>query len=54
MEKYPVKIISGKYKGLIGWTYHKEANQWGNIMFYSDQGSCPYRVCLRFSDVEYI
>ena len=53
-KKYAVKIISGKYKGMIGWTYDLFPNNWGNVMFYSAQGSYPYRVCLSHKDIEYL
>ena len=53
-KKYAVKIISGKYKGMIGWTPFEKPNAYGNIMFYSDQGSYPYRVCVSKTEVEYI
>ena len=53
-KKYAVKIISGKYKGMIGWTPYEKPNKWGNIMFYSNQGSYPYRICVGKEDFEYL
>jgi hypothetical protein len=53
-KKYAVKIISGKYKGMIGWTPYEKPNAYGNIMFYSNQGSYPYRVCISKTEFEYI
>ena len=55
MEKrYPVRIIRGKYKNMTGWTPYEKPNAYGNIMFYSDQGSYPYRVCVSKTEFEYI
>ena len=53
-KKHTVRVISGKYKGMRGWTYDLSPNDWGNIMFYSTQGSYPYRVCLSHKDIEYL
>ena len=55
MEKrYPVRIIRGKYKNMTGWTPYEKPNAYGNIMFYFDQGSYPYRVCISKTEFEYI
>ena len=53
-KKFAVKIIAGKYKGMTGWTPYEKPNVYGNIMFYSDKGSYPYRVCISKSEFEYI
>lgn len=53
-QKYPVKIIKGKYKGMLGWTPNEKPNKLGNIMFYSNQGFYPYRVCVNKEDFEYL
>ena len=53
-KKFAVKIVGGKYKGMMGWTPQEQPNAYGNIMFYSEQGSYPYRVCVSKTEFEYI
>ena len=46
------RVIEGKYAGFIGKA--TEVNVYGNVMFYSDRGHHPYRVCLNASQVEFL
>ena len=45
-------ITQGKHCGKIGIV--TKPNKYGNVMFYSDAGSYPYRVVLKESDVHLI
>ena len=47
------KVISGQYKNREGYLL-KGPNELGLVMFYSKEGVCPYRVCLRKEEVEVI
>lgn len=51
MEMY--RIMTGEYEGRIG-TIDKTVPgfKYGNVMFYPIEGQNPYRVCVRFSEVE--
>ena len=40
-----VIVVDGKYTGRIGEA--TPANSYGNVMFYSEKGTNPYRVCLK-------
>ena len=53
-QKYPVKVIDGKYKNMYGWTYYEKPNEYGNIMVYSNTRKNPYRVCLGAEQVKYL
>ena len=53
-KHYRVKIINGKYEGMIGWTPDAKPNKYGNVMVYSYQGSYPYRICKSVEDIEYL
>lgn len=46
------RVIAGKYAGLVGKA--TEVNSYGNVMFYSNRGYQPYRVCLNASEVEFL
>ena len=46
------KVISGKYKGVSGEC--TDINSYGNVMFYPDNNSPVYRVCLCASEIEFI
>lgn len=45
-----VIVVDGKYTGRIGEA--TPANSYGNVMFYSEEGTNPYRVCLKAEDVQ--
>lgn len=45
------KVANGQYKNREGYLL-KGPNELGLVMFYSKEGSFPYRVCLRYEDVE--
>lgn len=45
------KIISGKYEGLYGECTN--VNSYGNVMFYPNNSSPVYRVCLRANEIEF-
>lgn len=47
-----VMVIDGKYTGRIGKA--TSVNSYGNVMFYSEEGANPYRVCLKAEDVQEI
>lgn len=49
---YPVRVISGKYKGREGKV--TAVNEIGNVMFYSKEGCYPYRAVLKVIEVEYL
>lgn len=45
------KIINGQYKNREGYILNGP-NELGLVMFYSKEGSYPYRTCLYYKDVE--
>lgn len=45
------KVVNGQYKDREGYLL-KGPNELGLVMFYSKEGSFPYRTCLRYEDVE--
>ena len=49
--KIRCKVINGEYKGREGYIL-KGPNYFGLVMFYSKEGSSPYRVCIPYEDVE--
>ena len=49
--KINCKVINGKYKNREGYIL-EGPNELGLVMFYSKEGSFPYRVCLHYEDVE--
>ena len=49
---YPVRVISGKYKGREGKA--TAVNEIGNVMFYSKEGCYPYRAVLKVIEIEYL
>ena len=49
--KFYCKIINGRYKDREGYLL-SGPNELGLVMFYSKEGSYPYRTCLCYKDVE--
>ena len=48
------KIKTGMYSGKEGFYFSdkiKEVNGETLIMFYSNEGSHPYRICISFDDI---
>ena len=45
------KVINGQYKNREGYILNGP-NELGLVMFYSKEGSYPYRTCLYYKDVE--
>ena len=45
-----VLVVKGNYKGRIGMADFTPS-KYGNVMFYPQEGSNPYRVCLKTEDV---
>lgn len=46
-----VKVIAGKYKDRKGFADFSFVGETGNVMFYSNEGYYPYRVCLKKEEV---
>jgi hypothetical protein len=52
MEKIEVIVTNGKYSGRQGFADYSITKKTGNVMFYSKEGSFPYRTVLNRNDVK--